>query len=324
MFLDIDRLEAQRLGLAMEDVWKTLQVYLGSLYVNNWNKYDQVYQVILQAEGVDRMTPEDIGRLRIINRDGEPVPINQFTTVKEILSTNNIPHYNITHAAMVVGKPAFGFSSGQAQVAMEEVAAEILIPNGFKYDWTGTVFQAIEAGDVQPYIFLLSLIVIFLVLSALYESWTIPLIIILSVPIAILGAVLALEWRGIALDVYGQIGLLMLFGLAAKNAILIVEFSKQLREEGKSVRDATMDAARLRFRPILMTAFSFILGVIPLVVASGAGANSRLSLGTAVFGGMLVGTVAGVFVIPLLDYVVQSVAEKFSGGPAPAPEPSPE
>ena len=158
----------------MEDVWKTLQVYLGSLYVNNWNKYDQVYQVILQAEGIDRMNPDDIGRLRIINRDGDSVPVGQFTTVKEIISTNNIPHYNINHAAMVVGKPAAGFSSGQAQLAMEEVAEIVLTPEGFKHEWTGTVYEAIKAGNVQPYIFLLSLIVTFLVLSALYESWTIP------------------------------------------------------------------------------------------------------------------------------------------------------
>jgi len=314
LFLDIDRLEAQRLGLAMEDVWKTLQVYLGSLYVNNWNKYDQVYQVILQAEGVNRMTPEDIGRLRIINRDGEPVPINQFTTVKEILSTNNIPHYNITHAAMVVGKPAFGFSSGQAQVAMEEVAAEVLTPNGFKYDWTGTVFQAIEAGNVQPYIFLLSLIVIFLVLSALYESWTIPLIIILSVPIAILGAVLALEWRGIALDVYGQIGLLMLFGLAAKNAILIVEFATRLRSEGLGILESAMEAARLRLRPILMTAFAFIFGVMPLVLADGPGANARHSIGTTVVGGMIAATFLSLVIVPVLYVIVESLRERLFGG----------
>lgn len=318
LFLDIDRVEAQRLGLAMEDVWKTLQVYLGSLYVNNWNKYDQVYQVILQAEGIDRMNPDDIGRLRIINRDGDSVPVGQFTTVKEIISTNNIPHYNINHAAMVVGKPAAGFSSGQAQLAMEEVAAIVLTPEGFKHEWTGTVYEAIKAGNVQPYIFLLSLIVTFLVLSALYESWTIPLIIILSVPIAILGAVLALEWRGLALDVYGQIGLLMLIGLAAKNAILIVEFATRLRTEGHSIIESAMEAARLRLRPILMTAFAFIFGVMPLVLADGAGASARHSIGTTVVGGMIAATFLSLLIVPVLYVIIESLRERLFGGADPS------
>ena len=313
LFLDIDRVEAQRLGLRMEDVWKTLQVYLGSLYVNNWNKYDQVYQVILQAEGVDRMTPEDIGRLRIMNRDGEAVPIGQFTTVNEIISTNNIPHYNIDHAAMVVGRPAEGYSSGQAQIAMEAVAASVLSPAGFQHEWTGTVYEAIEAGDVQPYIFLVSLIVIFLVLSALYESWTIPLVIILSVPLAILGAILALEWRGLALDVYGQIGLLMLFGLSAKNAILIVEFAIRLRGEGRGILESAMEAARLRLRPILMTAFAFIFGVLPLVLADGPGANARHSIGTTVVGGMIAATFLSLLIVPVLYVIIESLRERLSG-----------
>ncbi|MFB0985016.1 MAG: efflux RND transporter permease subunit, partial [Phycisphaerales bacterium] len=280
------------------------------LYVNNWNKYDQVYQVILQAEGIDRMNPDDIGRLRIINRDGDSVPVGQFTTVKEIISTNNIPHYNINHAAMVVGKPAAGFSSGQAQLAMEEVAEIVLTPEGFKHEWTGTVYEAIKAGNVQPYIFLLSLIVTFLVLSALYESWTIPLIIILSVPIAILGAVLALEWRGLALDVYGQIGLLMLIGLAAKNAILIVEFATRLRTEGHSIIESAMEAARLRLRPILMTAFAFIFGVMPLVLADGAGASARHSIGTTVVGGMIAATFLSLLIVPVLYVIIESLRER--------------
>ncbi|MEC8733480.1 MAG: efflux RND transporter permease subunit [Planctomycetota bacterium] len=320
LYLDIDRLEAQRLGLDLSDVWKAFQVYFGSLYVNNWNKYNQVYEVNLQAEGEYRMNPDDVGRIRIPNRDGEPIPVNQFATLQEIASTNNIPHYNVVHSALVIGKAADGYSSGQAQDAMEELAREVLVPQGYGYDWTGTVYQAVESGDVQPYIFLLSVIVIFLVLAALYESWTIPLIILLSVPLAILGAVIALDLRGIALDVYGQIGMLMLFGLAAKNAILIVEFAVTLREEGRSVVEAATEAARLRLRPILMTALAFILGVLPLALASGASANCRHSIGTTVIGGMIASTFLSLLVVPILYVLVESIRERITGG-TPSPEP---
>ena len=316
LYLDIDRVEAQRLGLDMNEVWETFQVYLGSLYVNNWNQYNQVYEVNLQAEGEYRMLPEDIGRLRILNREGQPIPVNQFASVKEIASTNNIPHYNVLASALVIGRAADGYSGGQAQAAMQELAEEVLIPQGYGYDWTGTVYQAVKSGNVQPYIFLVSLIVIFLVLAALYESWVIPLIILLSVPLAILGAVIALDLRGIALDVYGQIGLLMLFGLASKNAILIVEFAMTLRQEGRSVIESATEAARLRLRPILMTALAFILGVLPLAIASGAGANCRHSIGTTVVGGMIASTLLSLLIVPILYVLVESIRERVVGPPA--------
>jgi multidrug efflux pump subunit AcrB len=225
-------------------------------------------------------------------------------------------------SATIPGTPTPAFSEGQAADEVERIVQQSA-PNSLGYDWSGVTQQQKAAGNLAPIIFGFAIVLVFLFLSAQYESWATPMAVLLSVPLALLGAVIFTLARSLDNDIYFQIGMILLIGLASKSAILIVEFSKQLREEGKSIRDAALDAAHLRFRPILMTAFSFILGVIPLVVASGAGANSRLSLGTAVFGGMLVGTMAGVFVIPLLDYVVQTLAAKFSGSPAPAPEPSP-
>ena len=311
--LEIDRVEVERLGVSLNTLYSSLNAYLGSFYVNNWNKYNQVYQVIIQSEGSQRVSPKNIGELRVANREGDQVPLSQFVEIKYINGPANIPHYNIYNSAQVIGGPAKGFSGGQAVTEMAKTAKEVLEPAGFGYTWTGTVYQQLIAGNLAPFIFGLSLVTVFLVLCALYESWALPFVILLGVPLAVLGALLALEIRGLSLDIYGQIGLLMLVGLAAKNAILIVEFAKSLREEGKGILESAMESARLRLRPILMTAFAFILGVVPLVIATGAGAASRHSIGTVVFGGMIASTILSLLIVPVLYVVVEWMREKVVG-----------
>ncbi|MDE0888345.1 MAG: multidrug efflux RND transporter permease subunit [Phycisphaerales bacterium] len=311
--LDIDRVEATRLGLSMGDVFQTLQVHLGGYYVNNWNQFNQVYQVNLQAEGADRMTFDDILQLRVANKQGDQIPLSQFVKLEQQAGPMNIPHYNLFESAQVIGGPAKGKSGGEAVIAMTKVAEEVLAPKGWGYQWTGTVYQQMKVGSIAPMIFGLSLITIFLVLAALYESWAMPFVILLSVPLAVLGALIALDIRGLPLDVYGQIGLLMLVGLAAKNAILIVEFAKTLREDGWGIVEAAMEAVRLRLRPILMTAFAFILGVVPLVIATGPGANARHSIGTTVFGGMIASTFLSLLIVPVIYIMVEFTRERIFG-----------
>ena len=311
--LEIDRVQAERLGVSLNTLYSSLNAYFGSYYVNNWNQYNQVYQVIVQAEGSQRANASDIGDIRVPNRDGDQVPLSQFVELQYINGPDNIPHYNIYNSAQVIGGPKKGYSGGQAVMEMSKVADEILDAEGFGFAWTGTVYQQLIAGDLAPFIFGLSLVTVFLVLCALYESWTLPFVILLGVPLAVLGALVALDIRGLNLDIYGQIGLLMLVGLAAKNAILIVEFAKTLREEGKSIIESATEAARLRLRPILMTAFAFILGVVPLVIATGAGAAARHSIGTVVFGGMIASTVLSLLIVPVLYVIVQWMREKVMG-----------
>ena len=303
----------------MGDVFQTLQVHLAGYYVNNWNQYGQVYEVNLQAEGSDRMTLDDVLALRVASRFGGTVPLAQFVELHEVAGPVNIQHYNLYESAQVIGGPAKGFSGGQAVKALSEVAQTELIDKGWGGAWTGTVYQQLKAGSASIAIFGFSLIIVFLVLSALYESWVMPMVILLSVPLAVLGAAIALQIRGIPLDVYGQIGLLMLVGLAAKNAILIVEFAKSLREEGRGIVEAAMEAARLRLRPILMTAFAFILGVLPLVFATGPGANSRHSIGTTVLGGMIASTLLSLLIVPVLYVVFEYLREKLGARPDASP-----
>ena len=323
--LDIDRVEATRLGLSIGDVFQTLQVHLGGYYVNNWNQFNQVYQVNLQAEGADRMTFDDILQLRVANKQGDQIPLSQFVKLEQQAGPMNIPHYNLFESAQIIGGPAKGKSGGEAVIAMTKVAEEVLAPNGWGFQWTGTVYQQMKVGSIAPMIFGLSLITIFLVLAALYESWAMPFVILLSVPLAVLGALIALDIRGLPLDVYGQIGVLMLVGLAAKNAILIVEFAKTLREDGWGIVEAAMEAVRLRLRPILMTAFAFILGVVPLVIATGPGANARHSIGTTVFGGMIASTFLSLLVVPVIYIVVEFTRERLfgAGGDETPPSKSP-
>jgi HAE1 family hydrophobic/amphiphilic exporter-1 len=250
------------------------------------------------------------------------IPVGTLAQVRDTVGPQVITRFNMFRTATLSGVPAPGYSSGQAVAEMERIAGQRL-PRQMGYQWSGVTFQQIAAGNLAPLIFGLAIIFVFLFLAAQYESWSIPLAVLLSVPLAILGAAVLTGLRGLENNIYMQIGLVLLVGLSAKTAILIVEFAKQLQEEGKPVVEAAVEAARLRFRPILMTAISFILGVIPLVIASGAGAASRQSLGTAVFGGMLLATAAGVFFIPLLYVAVQGTAERLTSKTA-APKAGPE
>jgi HAE1 family hydrophobic/amphiphilic exporter-1 len=323
LYADVDREKAKRMNVPLQWVFDTLQANLGSAYVNDFNLFGRTWRVMVQADQPYRMSPDDINRLEVRSADGKMVPLGTLVRVSSAVGAETVNRFNMFPSATVTGSPAPGYSEGQAVDEIERITRESTPPS-IGFEWSGVTQQQKAAGNLAPIIFGLAIVLVFLFLSAQYESWTTPLSVLLSVPLAVLGAVALTMVRALDNDIYFQIGMILLIGLSAKSAILIVEFAKQLREEGNSVFDAAMKAARLRFRAILMTAFSFILGVMPLVVASGAGANSRVSLGTAVFGGMLVGTFAGVFVIPLLYYVVQTVNEKYGGkttteaAPAPA------
>jgi HAE1 family hydrophobic/amphiphilic exporter-1 len=310
-FLDVDRTKAKTRGVSISDIFDTLQINLGSLYVNEFNKWGQVYRVYVQAEKDARATEEDIGRLRVRNEFGDMIELNAFLESKPMTGPFNLPHYNMYSSVAVNGSNAPGYSSGQAIEVMEELAASAL-PKGFGFEWTGLTYQQLKAGNLAPLAFGLSLVFVFLVLAALYESWLMPFMILLTIPLGLLGAVGALMLLGLELDVYGQIGLVMLIGLVAKNAILIVEFAKELRDKGHSIMESAMTAARLRLRPILMTALAFIIGLMPLVVATGAGAGSRRSLGTAVVGGLAFATLMIVFV-PVIYVLLERLRESRSG-----------
>jgi HAE1 family hydrophobic/amphiphilic exporter-1 len=306
-YLDVDRTKAKTRGVSITDIFDTLQINMGSLYVNEFNRYGRVYRVYLQAEEGFRDEVSDIGRLRVRNQNGDMIQLDAFVRIRPTLGPYNIPHYDEYKSVAVQGNNAPGYSSGQAIATMEKLA-ETALPEGFGYEWTGLTYQQLKAGDIAPLIFGLSLVFVFLVLSALYESWLMPVMILLSIPLGLLGAVGALFLRGMDLDVYGQIGLVMLIGLVAKNAILIVEFAKERRDQGEGIMEAAMTAARLRLRPILMTAIAFIIGLMPLVFASGAGAASRQSLGTAVVGGLAFATIMIVFV-PIFYVVIERARE---------------
>ena len=309
LFVDLDRTKIKALGVSVSDVLETLQAYLGSYYVNQFNKFGQVYQVYVQAEKDYRSSVDDISELYVRSTTGGMVPLDAIVTVKQVRGPQTIYHYNLYRTAMITGSSAPGFSSGQAIQAMDQLSNQLL-PKEYGFEWTSTAYQEIKAGNVAPFIFALSLIFVYLVLAAQYESWSMPTMIMLSVPTAILGAMLAQLLRGLENGVYCQIGLVMLIALAAKNAILIVEFAKELREKGMSIEEAAVTAGKLRLRPILMTALAFILGVVPLVVAAGAGAASRHQLGNAVFGGMIAATCLSLFLVPVLYVVIERIRER--------------
>ncbi|MFW6126932.1 MAG: efflux RND transporter permease subunit, partial [Thermodesulfobacteriota bacterium] len=309
LYVDLDRTKTRNLGLQVTDVFDTLQTYLGSLYVNDFNKFGRVYRVYLQAEPGQRADPRDITRLYVRKETGEMVPLSTLVQLRREVGPQAITHFNLFRSAQINGRAAPGYSSREGIDAMQGLAAAVL-PEGMGYAWSGTAYQELKTGGQTPIILALSLVFVFLFLAAQYESWVMPLMIMLAVPLAMLGALNALWVRGIANDVYCQIGLVMLVGLASKNSILIVEFARRRREAGLSIAEAALDAARVRLRPVLMTAFTFILGVIPMVFATGAGAASRNSLGTTVFGGMLVATMLSLGLVPVLFVVLENLRER--------------
>jgi len=295
--VDVDREKAKAAGVALQDLYDTMQVYLGALYVNDFNRFGRTYQVNAQAEPGFRLTPEDIGRLKTRNQRGDMIALSSFVTVHETSGPDRVMHYNGYSAADINGGPAPGYSSGQAQKAMEELARAEL-PNGMTFEWTDLTFQQILAGDSMVYVFPLVVLLVFIVLAALYESLSLPLVVILIVPMCLFSAIVGVQLAGSDNNIFTQIGLIVLVGLACKNAILIVEFARDRELAGESTWQAVLDACRLRLRPILMTSLAFVMGVVPLVTSHGAGAEMRHAMGVAVFSGMLGVTFFGLLLTP--------------------------
>jgi hydrophobe/amphiphile efflux-1 (HAE1) family protein len=302
LYLDIDRTKAQLLGISVPDVFAALQIYLGSSYVNDFNLFGRTFRVTAQADGTFRMNPRDVLKIRVRNANGDTVPLGSFTTVRDISGPYRVPRYNLYPAAELDGNAAPGYSQGQAIELMAKVAAEAL-PDGFGYEWTTLALQQIRAGNTAGFAFVLAVVFVFLVLAAQFESLTLPLAVILIVPMCLVASISGVILRGQDNNILTQVGFVVLIGLAAKNAILIVEFAKQLEDAGRDRFDAAVEAARLRLRPILMTSLAFIFGVVPLVWAIGAGAELRQALGTAVFSGMIGVTAFGLIFTPVF-YVV--------------------
>jgi multidrug efflux pump len=318
--VDVDKV--QTLGIPVTDAYATLQTFLGGLYVNDFNAFGHTWQVVVQAEPEFRTQPADINRFYVRNGDGNMVPLGTLASVSATNGPDVTYRYNRFGAIQLLGGPASGYSSDQAADAMENQARSVL-PSGYSYEWTGTTYQEKAAQGNEGVIFGFAAVLVFLCLAALYESWAIPFAVLFSVPLGLFGALFAVWVRLYPYDIYTQIGIVTLIGLAAKNAILIVEYARMTREKGGSIRESALLAARLRLRPILMTSFAFILGVTPLVIANGAGAASRRSLGTAVFGGMNAATLLAIFIVPVLYTVIQGIAERrraVTPGAEPAPE----
>jgi len=310
LYLDIDRTKALSLQVPLSNVFDTLQGYMGSSFVNLFNKFNQIYQVYIQAHDRYRTTPEDIKNLYTRNIQGEMVPLGSLMQVQRTQGAELITRYNLYPAAAIFGQAGPGFSSGQALATMEELAAGVL-PRGMGYDWTATSYQEKQIGYQAYFIYALSITLVFMVLAALYESWTSPAAVILAVPMALVGVLVGLLMRGYDSNLYTQIGLVLMIALASKNAILIVEFARDLRREGMSITEAAVEATSRRFRPILMTSFAFILGVAPLLFATGAGAAGQRAIGTVVFGGMIASTLLAIPFVPVLYVIMQRLSERF-------------
>jgi multidrug efflux pump len=310
LFADVDRVKAKQLGVPLATIYQTLQVNLGSLYVNDFNKFGRTYQVRVQADAQFRSQPEQIAQLKVRSSKGEMIPLSSLMQVKDSYGPDRVQRYNGYVSADLNGGPAAGVSSGQAQAIMEQIAKDTL-PKGIAWEWTDLTYQDILSGNTMVYVFPLCVLLVFLVLAAQYESWTLPLAVILIVPMSILCALAGVKLTGGDNNVFTQIALFVLVGLASKNAILIVEFARELEEHGRGIVDAALEASRLRLRPILMTSIAFIMGVLPLVFSTGAGAEMRHAMGVAVFGGMLGVTFFGLFLTPLFYVLLRSLAKRF-------------
>ncbi len=319
IYLNIDRVKAEKMGVPISDVFAALQANIGSVYVNDFNKFDRTFQVRVQADARFRTDPGLLRKLEVRNRAGGRVPLATLMGIETRLGPQSVTRYNLYPTASINGGAAPGVSSGEALKVMEEIGAKEL-PRSMGSDWTGIAFQENRVSGEAVVVFALAVLLVYLVLAFLYESWLLPFAVILVVPLGLLGVVAAVNYRGTDNNVYTQIGVVLIIALASKNAILIVEFARELRLKGRSVREAAMEAARMRFRPIVMTSFAFILGVAPLVWATGAGAASRRALGTAVFGGMITSTVLAVFFVPVFYVAIQGLIEIINGPPKQHPD----
>ena len=312
LLVEVDRTKSESLGVPVQDVYSTMQTMFGSLYVSQFNKDSRLWQVIIQAEPDDRLKPEDLDHIYVRSHKGAMVPLKSIVTSKFVTGPDLITRFNNFPAVKLTVNAARGYSSGQAIDALEEVAKEALPEKGYQIAWSGQAFEELQAGSTSGMVFAFGLVMVFLILSAKYERWSLPIGVLMAVPFALFGALLAILLRGLNNDIYFQIGLTMLIALAAKNAILIFEFAVLNRESGQSIIDATLSAAKERLRPIIMTSLAFILGCVPLAIAVGASANSRHSIGTGVIGGMLSATAIAVFFIPLFYYLFEIISSKLS------------
>lgn len=317
LYANINRERAKALGIPISEVFDTMQAYFGNFYINDFVKFGRVYRVQTEAEAQYRSAPQDISKIYVRARNGQGqgamVPLDTVVSTESTSGPDPVTHFNGFNTALVLGASSPGFSSGQTLDALERTAQEVLVPQGYRIDWSGISFQERKAGTQSVRAFAFGLLMVFLVLAAQYESWTIPFAVIIAVPFGVFGALSAVWLRGMTNDIYFQIGLVTLIGLSAKNAILIVEFASQEYHRGRSLAEAAIDAARLRFRPIIMTSMAFILGVVPLVIATGAGAASRRSIGTGVLGGMLAATFLAIFFVPLFFVVIGKINQWLTG-----------
>ena len=320
IYVDVDRTRAKAMGLSMNEIFDSLQAYLGALYVNDFTKFGRIYRVQVQAEPEFRQDPDDIRRIYARNDGGEMVELSAVLDTRFESGPNLVTRFNSYPCVQITGTPAPGFSTGEAMQRIREIAATTL-PSGYDFEWSGASYQEVEAGNKAPYVMAFGLVMVFLVLAAQYEKWSLPLAVLLAVPFGLFGAICSIFVFGMPKDIYFQIGLLTLIGLAAKNAILIVEFAAQQRREGRPIVDAALEAARLRLRPILMTSLAFTLGVLPLAVSTGAGAAGRRSIGTGIMGGMIAATFLAVVFVPLFFVLIQRITEfRIGGKPTPTAE----
>jgi multidrug efflux pump len=319
--IDDDREKAKALGVPITVIFETMQSTFGSFYVNDFTLFGRTYRVSLSSEADFRQSPEDLRHVFVRSQTGAMVPLNVLVSVVRVIGPDTVDRFNIFPAAKILGNPAPGFSSGQAIAAMQQVVGQTL-PSEYTIGWTGSAYQELATAGTGNLAFIFGLVMVFLILAAQYERWSLPLAVITAVPFALFGAILAIYLRGIENDVYFQIGLVTLIGLAAKNAILIVEFAAERHREGGSVYDAAVEAARLRFRPIVMTSLAFILGVVPLAISTGAGSASRHSIGTGVIGGMLAATFLAIFFVPMFFKLLTRERARRAEAPT-EPQPSP-